>query len=433
MAISTPTAAQALKSAASASVVSDSFTPAANSELIVVGVGARSTAAASKPTISNTAGLTFTELGVATAGQFGGYAHIVVWRVSVGASPSSMTYTISSTSASRTGTWAYTFPQSEVSSGAWPAAIAQKTGGSSTAISPGPFGTDEAAIVFFASNQASDDLSDDSGYAELFETSGSTFSRYRTTFDASSPATSFTVSGQTNVMVAVALRVLPLLNLAGTRYVDPDTFGAGAVTRGVRALTGTLFANSGSFGSGVVAAGPATLTGTLFTDADSFGSGIASASYTVQGALYTNANSFGAGTVSPLTVTGTLFASTNAFGSGVVSTEYGITGTLYVDPDTFGSGSISASYTITGALFTDPDSFGQGVIAQPPPITAASPGTSIWVPSEQRTVFAMWQPRSSQAFPSRRDSSAGIEDRTLRLVAEVRTVSVPAEIRRVAA
>ena len=97
MALGTPTLATPVVVIASINVTTASFTPTANS-LLVVSAGARALALPGLPTIGNTGGLTFTPIidGLYDIGS-GARARSRTWAAVIGSSPGGMTVTSSTT------------------------------------------------------------------------------------------------------------------------------------------------------------------------------------------------------------------------------------------------------------------------------------------------------------------------------------------------
>lgn len=218
MAIPAPTTELAISSGSGAS---SSFTPQANSVLIVFGCADRASNAPGVLSLSNTGGLTFTEIvSKQSANNTGVGQRIAAWRANVGPSPSSMTITVSSTSASVILKHAISFPQSEVSPGDWPSTSGEVTSGGDPDFDLGSVGANSAVVATVISN-GTGAFSPPSGHTEIAD-AGSGFCRGTSAYmlATANPDGQFTSSnGKSQI---IAFEVKP--KVVYTWALDPAAF-----------------------------------------------------------------------------------------------------------------------------------------------------------------------------------------------------------------
>lgn len=342
------------------------FTPAADSN-IFVSIFARDTVAISNEyTISDSLGLTWTEIASFEGGASSPFVRMAVfWARSTN---TNMTVTVENPGVAQISATVVTVPMStapvlsnvDTSDGTG-------TGETSCTLTGSP-----AAAIMFATNSANGSYAQASGYTEILDavpTGLTNIQRTCVAYDLTSPSatctmTNATSSKQLGIMFELlegggaitgvrfnntntfhtavvgrgavniahadftntsvfhtAVITTSALNITGVRYNDPDTFHTAVVTRGAVGITGVRFDNVADFGSNLI-----TQDGAENQD--------------IIGNHFANVATFPAATIEPgaVDVQGTLFENVSVFGSNTVSNAgAGILAALFENQTVFHS------------------------------------------------------------------------------------------------
>lgn len=362
MAIGTPTLRQVAGAVTTATTAS--FTPTANSKLFAWGsCGENSATPATKPTISDSLGGSWTEIGEIAYSGTGFSWDAVLWYQEIGGSPSSMTVTVTGANDNaQVVTYDITGVGDDFSNQSTATSATGDPSGSLSSFSTGGAGFGHTAAV------GNNNFTPPSGYTELYDASPPTTTtrRHSVVYDLTSPGTTLTWASNNVETVAFLVEFKEATSaqtITGALFSDGDTFQVGAITT-ENTITGSLYDDPDTFYSATIGAAAQDITGALFTDGDTFQAATITAEATILGALYSDADTFHAATLTTSAdIVGAVYVDPDTFHSATVQGQNTITGALVTDPDTFFAATISpGAATIQGSLYIDPDTFYNGVV-----------------------------------------------------------------------
>jgi hypothetical protein len=328
-----------------------SFTPTAGA-LLIIQVGQRINAgtAPSLPTITDSAGLTWTQVDdISSTNGASPSARQTVWRTTAPANPAAMTITVESADTNRIGIVV-------IEARGFSPAIVNVGDAANNSGDPAPSITAPAAqslVLGLATftNTAPPTVSplDYGLHTSLITTSMWMEARY--TLGSGPSSAAWSSSGNRSVGALIEILSAGYV-LAPAGVASGNAFGAPTVATsgGGQTLTATGYADADAFGAAAVAC---VLPASGFADGDGFGAAALAQGLTAAG--YANTAGFGAAGVG-FNLTAAGLADADAFGSA--SLGHVLTATAYADPDGFGAATIAQVAVLAPTGYADPDGFG---------------------------------------------------------------------------
>ena len=276
MAIGTPTAPTAMVSAASGTVTTGSFTPAANIALFAFVTARRTGSAAVTPTVSDSGGLTWSALDnvnydPGSNPRMAGQLYVAF----PGASPSAMTVTCTSTGASQTAVNVVSVTGASVTAGDYTNHVVgsvNTTGDPTATLGSSPAAS--SGVIGHPLMHATNTIPPPTGFTQIEENTAATAYRVETSYDITSPTAGAHTWASSNTTSFGFLVEVPepsagaysMVASAGSFALTGTNAGLAAARKmtastGSFTLTGTAVALRRGY-SMAASAGTFTLTGT---------------------------------------------------------------------------------------------------------------------------------------------------------------------------